>query len=423
MAAARVIVNGLLPDHESVMYETEAVSGNQAIQLWYSAPSLAAQRRLAIARRYQNQFDRLDQEFPNLQQVQAQLSSQEDNNSAQLLHEYVQVMAPYLQQRGLDTELLQWCQAGLAASHRLAQNPGWLLLCLGGAQNRLGLWQEAKESFLAAIEASQGQDINVYAQAMLALGRLQLNQGDYRLALKTLAEAEAALNDTHSYEALATVRAEMAAYYLNRGELDQALSFFQQADQLHHRSGAVESSDHIVMMFGVVYRKKGEYERAIHYLQQLLDRGESQGNRGAMAPAAHHLAWVYLNLEKLSQARHYCGQAITLYEEMDDPRGASDAYEQLGLILLAEDRIEEAITQLERSLTIRRRLGNQHGAASSLRHLALAHWQMGHRMVAIQELWASLILYWRLGVLSRYRLVGIGRELYEGLVRRRKWTI
>lgn len=396
---------------------------SQAIQLWHSAPNLAAQHRLAIAKRYQSQFKQLDQEFPNLRQARALLVSQGDNASAQLLLEYIRILAPYLQQRGLDAELLQWCQDGLAASQRLQQDSGWLYLCLGGAQNRLGLWQEARGNYQASMESSQNQDRDIYAQATLELGRLQLNQGEYKQALTTLAEAEAVLKEFHNYQALAVVRAEIAAYYLNRGELDQALTLFHEADQIGRHAGAIESSDHIVMMLGVIHRKKGNYEQAIHYLQQLLARGESGSNPSVIASAAHHLAWVYLNLDNLTQSRHYCGRAITLYEEMSDPRGASDAHEQLGMILLAEGRVEEAISQLEKSLTTRQQLGNQHGVASSLRHLAMAHWQMGHWLVAIKHMWASLIAYWRLGVLNRYRLLSIGRELYEWLIRQRRWTV
>lgn len=398
-------------------------ASREAIQLWQAAPERAAQCRLEMARQYQDQFERLSHEFPNLRVARAQLVHQEDVASAQLLLAYVETLHPYMQRSGLDNELVEWCSDGLVAARRLNQNPGWLLLCLGGAQNRLGRWQEAEESFRAAREVSQGWDKHMYAQATLELGRLQLNRGDYRIALETLAEAEAILNDSNGDEGLAIARAEVAAYYLNRGELDQALTHYQQAEQHYRRSGAQAPSDHLTMMLGVVYRKKREYEPAVYYLEQLLARGESLKDRSTMAPAAHHLAWVYLNLGELEQARHYCGQAMTLYEEMQDPRGASDAYEQLGMILLAEGRAAEAIAQLERSLAIRRQLGNQHGAASSLRHLALAHWQAGQRFLACRELVTSMRIYWRLGVLSRHRLYNTGRELYEWLSQRRKWTV
>jgi tetratricopeptide (TPR) repeat protein len=293
----------------------------------------------------------------------------------------------------------------------------------GGALNRLGRWEEAKDSFQAAVEASRDQKSQLYAEATLELGRLLLNQGNYQQALRLLDEAKERLTDPSNFELLAITQSEVAAYHLNRGELNQALALYEEADQLRRRAEATQTSDHILMMLGVVHRKRGSYELAIDYLEQLLSRGETEGNPGAIAPAAHHLAWTYLNLGELAQARYYCGRAMSLYEDMDDPRGVSDAHEQLGLILLAEVHDKEAVEHLKISFVMRTDLGNQQGAASSLRHLALAHWQTGQWLVAAREMVASLKIYWQIGVLSRYRMFNIWREFFEWRQRRRRWTM
>jgi tetratricopeptide (TPR) repeat protein len=391
-----------------------------AISLWNAADILAAQHRLRLARHYQHQFERLDLEFTNLSQARTKLSNQKHRETAHLLIEYLQVMTPYLRKRGLDRELLQWCEDSLLACRLLQQNPGWILLHRGGAQNRLGQWEDAKESFIAATEASENYDTHLYAKATLELGRLLLNQGYYKRALTLLAEAEGLLDAPSQYESRVIAKSEVAAYHLNRGELDKALALYKEADQLRRQAGANQSSDHTLMMLGVVYRKKGNHDLAIDYLQKLLARGETQGNQGAVAPAAHHLAWTYLNMGELAEARYYCGQAMALYEEMDDPRGVSDGYEQLGLILLTEGHYEDAVAHLGTSLRMREQLGNQQGAASSLRRLALARWQMGERLSAAREMRASLKIYWQIGVLSRQRLFKIWREFFKWWTERRR---
>jgi tetratricopeptide (TPR) repeat protein len=400
-----------------------AVLQSQVVRYWEIADYPAAQGRLDLARHYQNQYERLDTELANLRASQAWLASQSSAETAQLLVAYVQALAPYLRQRGLNTELLRWCEDGLRACDRLEQNSGWLLLLRSEAQNSLGQWDETIASIQAAMEASRGRDLRTYAQAILALGRLQFNQGDYERALETLTEAEMLLSEQSDYEGMATVSSEFAAYHLNRGELDQALSLYLEVDQLRRRAGGTEASDHTLLMLGVVYRKQKAYEQAIAYLQQLLERGEAQRNRAATATAAHHLAWVYWDQGDLIQARCLCGRAIALYDEIGDTRGISDAHEQLGLIALAEGQGEEALFYLERSLAVRRQLGNQHGAASSLRHLAVAHLRMGHLVTAARCLWQSIITYWRLGVLSRQRLIAMLRELVDWTVGRRRWTM
>lgn len=405
-----------------VMSETTTALENRAIRHWKSADRLAAETRLGLARRYQNQYERLDDEFANLRASQSWLATQDNEEAAQLLIAYVKVLAPYLRQRGFNAELLRWCGDGLRACEGLRQNPGWLLLLCSEAQNALGRWDEAMASIRAAIEVSKGDDTRTYARAFMALGHLQFDQGDYRTALKTLTRAEKLLSKQSDYKALITVRLMIATYYLSRRDLDKALSLYLDVDQLRRRVGTSEASD-LTVMLGVVYRKKRKYDLAAAYLQQVLDHGEAQHNRSDVATAAHHLAWMHLNRGDLTQARRLCGRAIELYEEIGNTRGASDAYEQLGLIVLAEGRRQEALVNLERSLVIRRQLGNQHGAASCLRHLAVVHLRMGHLITAVRYLGQSLIIYWRLGVLSRQRVAAVLWEFFDWTVGRRRWTM
>jgi len=384
---------------------------------------LAAEARLRLARRYRDQYGRLDDEFANLRASWSWLTTQTSKEAAHLLLAYLDALTPYLRQRGLHAELLRWCEVGLQACEKLQKNPGRLLLLRSEAQNALGRWDGAAASIQAAIEASKGKDPGTYARAVLALGRLQKNQGNYREALETLSKAERLLSEQSDYEGVAVVRSEMAGEYLNRGEWDKALSLYRSVDRLRKQAGATETSDHTLLMLGVVHRKKREYEQAISYLQRLLERSERRHNQGATATAAHHLAWVYLNQGDLAQAQRLCGRAIALYEESGDTRGTSDAYEQLGLIACAEGRGEEALSHLKRSLAIRRQLGNQHGVASSLRRLAVVHLKMGHPLTGARELWQSLALYRRLGVLSYQQFIAILRELCDWIMGRRQWTI
>ncbi len=395
---------------------------NQAVHYWTSSPYLSAITRLQLARCYQDQYGWLNSEFANLRGCQSWLANQNGPREAHLLLEYLRVLAPYLQQRGLHAELVGWCGAGLHASEIVQQRPGWVLCLRGQAQNALGRWNEASESFRAAIEASEREDPQTHARALLALGRLQFNQGAYGIAFETMSAAEACFAQTVDDEQLMTIRAERAAYHLNRGDLDKALSLYLEIDRRRQYAGAPKPLDHMLLMLGVVYRKKKDYERATGYLQRLLERGKAQQKSGTTATAAHHLAWVYLSQGDLHQTRSLCGRAIALYEEIGDERGLSDAYEQLGCIALAAGQDREAVQHLQRSVFMRRQLHNQQGEASSLRHLAIAYLTMGHLGAAFRYVWQSLRIYHRLGVLSRQRMVSMLRELLTWAVGWRQWT-
>lgn len=394
---------------------------DQARHIWDVAEQLAAKARIDSALQHRNQFDLLDHDFPNLRASQRYLATQGGDEAAQLIITYVETLSPYLRQRGFNGELKHWCDNALEAAENLGQDTGSLFLLRSEAQNGLGHWDQAMADIQAAINASEGKEAGTHARSVLALGRLQLNQGAYQLALGNLDRAQTLLSEQEDIAGIAIARSELAAYHLNRRELDKALALYLEVDELNKQAGATETTDHTLLMLGVVHQKKREYERAREYLKQLLARAEERGSRGAEATAAHHLAWGHLYQGHLHQAETLCGRALQLYEAVGDLRGTSDGYEQLGLIALARGRKAEALAQIERSLTLRNQLGNQEGAAASLRRLAIVHMRMGHLGRAVHHLLQSLVTYHRLGVLSLPRLATILVEFWKWGLKRR-WT-
>ena len=70
---------------------------------------------------------------------------------------------------------------------------------------------------------------------------------------------------------------------------------------------------------------------------------------------------------------------------------------------------------------MRRQLHNQQGEASSLRHLAIAYLTLGQLGAAFRHVWQSLRIYYRLGVLTRQRMLSLLRELLTWTGGRREW--
>ena len=161
----------------------------QTIRCWTTSHFLSAVSRLRLIHHYKDQFGWLDMEFANIRGNLSWLVAQNNLKEAHLLIEYIQLLASYFQQRGLQAELLHWCKAGMHATEALQQNTGWLLLLCGEAQNALGQWNEAIASFQAAMKASEKEDAQTHARAVLALGRLEFNQRNYRIAFETMNSA------------------------------------------------------------------------------------------------------------------------------------------------------------------------------------------------------------------------------------------
>lgn len=391
--------------------QTELLQTYQAI--FFDAGWSFTHYYLTYAQTHLNDFDALEPELPNFSAIRTWLLTQNNPQSARLLLALLEYLTPFLHRPEFAAELVGYCQAGLQACHRLKANPGWVLLLRYQAYNYLGEWDRALADAQAAANITQDTDPVRHARALLSLGSLQFNRGDYAVALETLAHAEAMLRQVNDIEGVATARAQFAAYHLNRGELDQALAMYQAVDRLRRQVDPTSPTDHTLLMLGVVYREKGNYHQAARYLSQLRQRGAAEGKRGVEATASHHLAWLYLKQNMVPEAYQLARRAKQLYLEISDPRGASDADEQLGLIALLKGDDKTAVVCFQQALETRQHLGNQQGVASCLRHLSNLYARQGNIRLGLYYLGRSILLYRRIGVLSRQRVVKMAKQFWQ----------
>ncbi len=356
-------------------------------------------------------FDRLDVDFPQVASAINSLTGLDSSDQARQFLDFLQALSPYLQARQMNRLLLDYCEPGLQAASRLGANPGWIHLLVHQAHWALSEWQTALPAVETAIKITKDVAPSVHARALLALGSAQLNQGQYRTAIKTLAEAERHLTALSDYAGVAACKGEVAAYYLNRSDYAKALTLFRELADYEERNDTNGPSVHTLFMLGVMYRRVKKYELAIQELSSLIRRSEERRDRGTVATATHHLAWALFECSRLDEAEPLGRQAKEWYDRDEDLRGSSDADEQLGVFALARHDLASAQEHLQRSLSVRRQIGNWHGAASSLRRLTRCYLAQGDFRQGIASISASLTIYYRMGVLSRWRIVRIVQEL------------
>lgn len=355
----------------------------------------------AFVNRNINRPDLLDVEFPQIRQIFTWFSSLKDPRFLQLVID----LSSYLETRSLYSVLLNYCRTGLQIAGMHNANPGRLLILTSEAYFSLGKWERAFSSIKDAITLTKNDDPPAYAQATLALGRLQINKGEYRSALQTLKTAEELLSALSDIEGVAAAKSEVAAYLLVRGEYQQSLQQYLEIDAMLRQQN--ERVNHATFMLGVVYRRLKQYSLALHYLKEAFEHSRMQNNRNGMAMALHHLAWVYYDQHKWAKAKQLGIQAKSIYCEIENPRGDSDADEQLGLIAFHEKDFKSAVFCLEQALSTRLRLGNQPGAASTMRRLARIYLRNRNIIAGFRYLLRSFLLYYRMKMLSRQRLLRI----------------
>lgn len=348
---------------------------------------------LQVAQTLSSNYNALRGEYPQVRSASQWLATQRGTESAGCLLELIRTVSPYLLATSNNEELLDLCNHGTSASQRLGENVSWLELLKAECYYARGEWDRGLAAARIAVERASGLDPKTYAHAMLAMGRMQLNAGNYNEALRTLKIAQDLLTDLDDREGLATAVAEFAAYQLNRGKNEKALELYQEADRIRGRTESRDMTDHSLLMMGVVYRKLGRSNEALEYLRALQSRGESDGTYSKVATAMHHIAWVHLQDNCVAEARQFAERARELYLQIKDPRGVSDVDEQLGMVCLLEGKTTEAKQWLHQSIAARRRLGNRQGIASSFNRLAMVFFRERQWLIGGWYLGRSLWLY------------------------------
>lgn len=391
-------------------------STTNTIAFWINANQAAARTRLNLLRCNKHQDSLLDNDFSNFSVSVDWLATQNNKEDmATIFIAYLEILIPYLRKKGHNQKLADWCSSGLDACELTHSNPAMVYLARGDAQFALGQWERAYDSFQAAAKMSVECDANVYHDAIYAMGRTQLNRGNYRNALMLLSQAEKLYSACGNIRAALTVHSELAAYYLNRRNIDKALEMYLEIEQRQSEIDEDRPVSNTLLMIGVTYRQKGDYEKAFFYLSELYDFGERNNELSVIATAAHHIAWTYLALGQVHYARRLCGQAITLYEKSLDRRGLSDAYEQLGAILIEEKKINDASQVLVKSIEIRQQIGNLPGVVSSMRRLALVDLMNRKYPSAISSVIKILFHYQQMNMLSRYRVARLIYDFVDGM--------
>lgn len=358
-------------------------------------------------------YAQLDQEYPQILAALQWISSHLNTETAQLLIGALGSLEGYFQQRARYNELLSLIPMAIRACDILNENPVRFFQLKFKSHYALGNWKTALEVIERAVSLSTSESTFVRAESLQLLGTFQLNRGDYRTALQTLAKAEALFQEVNAIGNISAIMAEQAAFRLNRGQYQTALQLYIKSDTMQREArNTSESSSHMLLMLGVVYRRLHRFQDAEEKLLELSRRASYENNRNSAATAKHHLGWVYMDQGDFERADMLAYEALEIYQQIDDLRGQADAYEQLGEIEIQRNRLLDAINDLSRSLQLREQLGNRHGMASSLKRLGRAYLYDGQYGRGGWYTARSLFLYFYLNMLSKAQL----RHILSGAV-------
>jgi len=210
-----------------------------------------------------------------------------------------------------------------------------------------GTFDQAREHFLKAL-----QNDPKYVDALLAVGRVEFEQGN----------AQAALD-----------------------HLNQALSMTVQLGQQQGKAN-------ILQVIGTAYDLLNRPEDALQSLQQSLEIAKQLNDRKAIAMSVSLMANIHDRLGKSQQAEKEYRDALKLQKEIGDQSGTGQTLLNLGDSLAGAGRYEEAIDLTKQALQIYLQLGQENGQAFCLNNIGNLYFNEGHYDDALTYFQRSLDL-------------------------------
>jgi tetratricopeptide (TPR) repeat protein len=208
-----------------------------------------------------------------------------------------------------------------------------------------GTFAQAHEHFLKALQSDPK-----YVDALLAVGRVEIEQGN----------AQAALD-----------------------HLNQALSMTVQLGQQQGKAN-------ILQMIGTAYGLLNKPEDALQNVQQSLEIAKQLNDKGGMASSLSLMAGIHGRQGKSQQAEKEYRDALKLQKEIGDQAGTGQTLLNLGDTLGGAGRYDEAIDLTKQALQIELQLGQESAQAYCLNNIGNLYLSKGQYDEALTYFQRSL---------------------------------
>lgn len=260
----------------------------------------------------------------------------------------------------------------------------------GYVQESLAIWREQENSVFHNLPR-QG-----IATALVHLGLLAINRGDYDEARKLTEEAHVIAAKADDYWTLADALTNLGKIARDRGEFQEAFLKFQEALVAYREVGDHHSVIIALRDLGNLLLFQENNEGARGFFEEALEVGKTLGDRLIIADNLRSLGNVAMCEQKLEQARTLFEQSRDLYAGEGSSLGLGRISELMGNLAIAQNSYETAQALYAESEEYYFITDSQDNIATSVTNQAIAahlmgdHKQAGQKYRKSLELWNSL---------------------------------
>ncbi len=246
-----------------------------------------------------------------------------------------------------------------------------IMLKLGQVLELVGQWQEAENSYRAALALADGlSDDLSQARCQSAIGTLLRKRGAYDDAMLWLTEARAGFEALGDAVGMAQTLHESGTLAAQQGNYALAETLYGSSLAIRRASGDRLGQANTLNNLGIIARSRGAYAEARALYEESLALNRALDNQWAIANSLNNLANVVLDQGDLDTARALHEEGLAIRRQLGDRWAIANSLNNLGNVVRDQGDSAAARNLYAESIDIYREFGDRRALAYLLEDLA-----------------------------------------------------
>ena len=259
---------------------------------------------------------------------------------------------------------------------------------LAGLYEDTEAFDKARDHYGAVLKADPR-----YANALLAMGRVEIKSGNPQNSLDYLNQARALAIQFDNDEQKATVLQAIGVAYRQLNKRDEALRDYQESLTIKRRLGDKRGMAASLEDIAQFQERLGEPQQALKSYQEALQLRREIGDRKGAGDILIDLGGFYHDRGQHEQALKLNKEALLLERELGDERNQALCLNNIGSSYSYRGQYEDAATYFQQALQLREKLKDPGDIALTVHNLAETNTYMGQYNQALSYYLRALGLY------------------------------
>lgn len=182
-----------------------------------------------------------------------------------------------------------------------------------------------------------------------------------------------------------------------QGNYKLALEYYEKALSIRKTLNDSRGIASVLNNMGIVHHSRGDYSRALDFFLESLKISQKINDKPVISALQTNIGSIYERSNDLEKALRYYEEGLVIKKEIEDLPGLAGLYNNIGIIYDRRKLFAEALENHTKALDIRTHIGDSIGVAASLTNIGEVYESMGKPSVALDYFKSALILKKKLG--------------------------